>query len=316
MTQQRMNMNGVVDLGAIAAAREAATKAQRGQGAATTNATHGLSIDVTVESFESDVALQSKNVPVILHFWSARSAVTLQLRTDLEKAAVVSDGAWLLCNVDVDTQMQIAQAFQIQSLPAVFALIDGKPLPLPITGADEPDHVANVIEAVLQQAAAMGVTGRVSATGPQVHETQPISDPRFDAAETAIDQGDWESAKAAYQEVLATTPSDTIARIGLLNVELMQRTDGVDFDVAIKNANALGQSPSDEAVQQHLLAADVEFMLNDVSSSFDRLLGLVRLYPGVIRDSAKLRLLDLFQIAGPENPEVRRARIDLSNALF
>ena len=269
-----------------------------------------------MESFESDVALQSKNVPVILHFWSARSAVTLQLRTDLEKAAVVSDGAWLLCNVDVDTQMQIAQAFQIQSLPAVFALIDGKPLPLPITGADEPDHVANVIEAVLQQAAAMGVTGRVSATGPQVHETQPISDPRFDAAETAIDQGDWESAKAAYQEVLATTPSDTIARIGLLNVELMQRTDGVDFDVAIKNANALGQSPSDEAVQQHLLAADVEFMLNDVSSSFDRLLGLVRLYPGVIRDSAKLRLLDLFQIAGPENPEVRRARIDLSNALF
>ena len=309
-------MSGVVDLGALANAREAATKAQQAQSTNSSDGQVSSVIDVTMDNFEISLVAQSQNVPVLVNFFSSRSAASLALGTTLEHIVLASGGTLILGKVDVDAHMQIAQAFQIQSLPAVFALIGGRPMPLPLTGSDTNEHLKNVIEAVFQQAAAMGVTGRVESDEVVPATVEQVSDPRFDAAERAIDNGDWNAAKAAYQQVLADTPADPIAKIGLLNVELMQRTDGIDFEQVIKAAPTLNAESPQDQVNRHLLAADAEFMMNQLDAAFNRLLVLVRDHSGDIRDAARSRLLDLFAIAGPDDAAVKRARVALANALF
>lgn len=309
-------MSGVVDLSALAGAREAAAKAQQSQNSNSTSTQSNLVVEVTLENFENVAVAQSHTVPVLINFYSGRSPASLTLRHTLEQVVNAGDGVLLLANVDVDAHMQIAQAFQIQSLPSVFALIGGRPLPLPFTGTDTNEHLSSVIEAVLQQAASMGVTGRLAVSESAPATVEPVSDPRFDAAESAIDRGDWEAAKSAYQQVLADTPADPIARIGLLNVELMQRTDGIDFESVIAQAPTLSQNSTIEEINRHLLAADAEFIMNEPEIAFKRLLELVRDYPGQIRDAARARLLDLFAIAGPDDPAVKKSRVDLANALF
>jgi putative thioredoxin len=127
-------------------------------------------------------------------------------------------------------------------------------------------------------------------------------------AQNAIDEGNWDEAIAAYQELIEVNPSDSLARIGLLNVELFKRLDGVDFDATLANAP--------RSVEAQLLAADCEFMLNDWSSAFSRLILVVRDSSGADRDLAKVRLLELFEIAGPHDAAVVKARIDLTSALF
>ena len=101
------------------------------------------------------------------------------------------------------------------------------------------------------------------------------------------------------------------AKAGLAQVELLRRTDGVDPATAKKAADA---DASDVASQ--LLVADLEFMAGRVEEAFARLTGTVRVTAGDDREQARNRLLELFEIAGPSDPRVTRARTDLASALF
>jgi len=313
-----MNMNGVVDLAAMAAAREAQERAQAAAAkrAATPDAARvsnlPVVIDVTSESFETDVVLQSKSVPVIIDLWATWCEPCKQLSPVLESLAHEYAGRWVLAKIDVDAQQQIAAAFQVQSIPAVFVAVAGQVAPL-FQGAMPEVQVRQVIEAVLQQAASIGVTGVVTGSSPVAGDveqaTEVVSDPRFDAAEAALEEGDWDAAEAAYKEVLAATPADAIAQIGLLNVQLLKRTDGVDFDQVLS-------SSEDMSVENQLAVSDVEFMCNEYSASFKRLIDLVRVSAGTERDALRTRLLDYFAIVGPDDPAVVQGRLALSNALF
>jgi putative thioredoxin len=136
-----------------------------------------------------------------------------------------------------------------------------------------------------------------------------VSDPRFDTAEAALDAGDWDAAEVAYKEVLAATPADAIAQIGLLNVQLLKRTDGVDFDEVLSRGE-------DKSIENQLAIADVEFICNEYAAAFQRLTELVRVTVGPERDALRTRLLDYFAIVGPHDPAVVQGRVALSNALF
>jgi putative thioredoxin len=138
--------------------------------------------------------------------------------------------------------------------------------------------------------------------------TEPSSDPRFDAAESALELGDWDLAITAYQELLSATPNDAIAKIGLLNVQLLKRMDGVDFATAISTSN--------NAIDSQLIAADAQFLMNDLAGSFSRLIELIRTNTGKDRDIVRDRLVELFEIAGATNPAVISGRTALANALF
>ena len=310
MPQNPMNVPGVFDLGALAAARESQEKAAQVQATKATNPIASkVILDVTTADFEQLVINQSANVPVVIDLWATWCGPCKQLSPVLEQLALEYNGQFVLAKIDVDAEPQISAAFQVQSIPTVFVAIGGQVAPL-FQGAQPYPQVKQVIDAVLAQAKQLGVTGTVGDLDSQNKEApeQIISDPRFDAAESALEQGDWDSAAAAYQQVLAATPNDPIAKIGLLNVALLKRMDGVDLASAIANAGA--------DIESQLIAADAQFMQNDFAGAFSRLIELVKNTSGKEREQVRDRLIELFDIAGPTDPAVVKARTALANALF
>ena len=297
-----MNLRGAIDLGALNQVRkaEAAPRPPAGN--------NPFVKDVTTESFENDVIKQSMTVPVVVDLWAEWCGPCKQLSPVLEKLAADYNGRIILAKIDIEAEQQLAAAFQVQSIPMVLAFVGGQPLGL-FQGAVPEQQAREVIDQVLAAAAQAGVNGvaegAVAAT--EHTDVEVPSDPRFDAAEAALEAGDWDSAIAAYKEVLKATPADTIAKIGLLNVELMKRTDNMDFDAVLAISN-----PDIEAV---LNIADALFILNKYTESFAILIAAIKEVPDS-RDSLRQRLLDLFDIAGPTDPDVIKGRTALANALF
>jgi len=311
MTQSPMNLQGAIDLGAVVAARDAQAKAKQAADERANNPVASrLIVDVTTTTFEQDVLQQSQTVPVVVDLWATWCEPCKQLSPILESLVLEYDGKWILAKVDVDAEQQIAAAFQVQSIPAVFVVIGGQVAPM-FQGAMPESQIRQVIDAVLLEAEKAGINGRVGDS--QVTEADPVSpevpgDPRYDKAESAIEAGDWESAIAAYKEILVESPSDVIARIGLLNVNLMKRSDGRDLASDAKNQA--------QDTESRLNAADAMFMLGDFADSFAVLIDHVRSNSGKDKDAARERLLELFEIAGPADPAVAKGRSALTNALF
>jgi len=310
-----MNLQGAIDLGAVAAAREAQAKAaQAAAQRAADPVASNLIFDVNTSSFEADVITRSMTVPVVVDLWATWCEPCKQLSPILEKLALEYDGRWILAKVDVDAEQQIAAAFQVQSIPAVFVVIGGQVAPM-FQGAMPESQVRQVLEAVLAEAEKAGITGRIGtgqdespAAGEDSAAMQPSSDPRFDAAEAALESGDWDNAAAAYEEILSVSPGDTIAKIGLLNVNLLQRTDGRDLAADIENITLETESV--------LHAADSTFLMGEFADAFELLIEHLRNTAGTERDKTRERVLELFEIAGPTDPAVAKARIALTNALF
>ncbi len=310
-----MNLQGAIDLGAVAAAREAQAKAaQAAAQRASDPVANNVIIDVTTTSFEAAVITQSMTVPVVVDLWATWCEPCKQLSPILEKLALEYDGRWVLAKVDVDAEQQIAAAFQVQSIPTVYVVIGGQVAPM-FQGAMPESQVRQVLEAVLLEAEKAGITGRVEAGQSESPDSiganqvsQIPSDPRFDAAEAALESGDWNAAAAAYKEILSVTPGDAIAKIGLLNVNLLQRSDGRDLAADIENLKLETDSV--------LRAADATFMSGNFADAFELLIEHLRNVAGAERDQVRERVLELFEIAGPTDPAVVKARIALTNALF
>jgi putative thioredoxin len=279
-----MSMHGAVDLGALSAAREAQTKSQQ----ALAGAPEGLIKDVTTASFQADVLEQSMTVPVVIDLWADWCGPCKQLTPILERLAAEYAGRWVLAKVDVDAEQQIAAAFQVQSIPSVFAVIGGQPLPL-FQGALPEAQVRQYLDALLAEAEKHGVTGTLAAAAaqPEPEQDEPAEHPGLDAAFDAIEAGDWPGARAAYRSVLDAEPGNADAAAGLRLVDLYERTAGTEAPAALAAAAA-----------------------------FDRLIGAVGRTAGDDRTAVRDRLVELFDVAGPDEPAVAKARVALANALF
>ncbi|HEU4676224.1 MAG TPA: tetratricopeptide repeat protein [Motilibacteraceae bacterium] len=301
---------GAVDLGALAARREAAARAAA---APSGPAPAGVVIDVTEANFEAEVVNRSMTVPVVIDLWADWCGPCKQLSPVLERLAAADGGRWVLAKVDVDANQRIAAAFQVQSIPAVFAVIKGQPVPL-FQGALPEGQVRQYLDELLRVAEANGVTGTVpvgEAGEVPPAPAEPAHDPRFDEAYDAIERGDWDAAAAAYRSLLDQAPGDADAKAGLAQVELMRRTDGLDPAAALAAADA---APAD--VESALAAADVELLEGRVEDAFARLVACVRAVSGDERDAVRARLLELFEVVGSDDPRVAKARTALANALF
>lgn len=292
------NARGAIDLGALAAQKSNQQKAS----AALASAPPGVVIDVTTATFEAAVIQQSMTVPIVLDLWAEWCGPCKQLSPILERLAAEAGGRWVLAKVDVDAEQQIAAAFQVQSIPSVFAVIKGQPIPL-FQGALPEAQIRQFLDELLRVAAEQGVAGTVGAT--PADEAEPAEapeasvDPRFEAAYTAIEAADWSAAKVAYDAILTETPGDADALAGRALVDVYARTDG-------------RPEPADAPL---LVAADYAVLAGDWERAFELGITAVRESSGEDREAARQRVLEFFQMAG-DDPAVPHARRALASALF
>jgi putative thioredoxin len=301
-------MRGAIDLGALAQARKAQSVATD----AVANAPAGVVVDVSEQDFQQKVIDISKTVPVIVDLWAEWCGPCKQLSPLLEKLAAEYKGRFVLAKIDVDANPRLSQMFQVQSIPAVFAVIGESAGPL-FQGAIPEAELRQVIEEVLRIAAEQGVSGTINAevqeeVAPVVEEEQ--IDPRLEAAFNAIEKGDFVAANNSYKEMLNQNPADQVAQAGLAQVGLLERASKLNPNDVLQKAS----DRKDFASQMDL--ADLELMKGNPGSGFAVLINAIKISSGEDRDKLRARLLELFIVVGDSDPEVIKARRDLASALF
>ncbi len=326
MQPRNMSMSGVVDLAAVKAAQEAKAKAEQARAEAARQGGGGggavspadLVIDADEAGFERDVLQRSAEVPVVIDFWAEWCQPCKQLSPVLERLAVEYNGRFLLAKIDVDANQMLMQQFGVQGIPAVFAVVAGQALPLFQGAAGEAQIRQTLDQLVAVAEQRFGLTGLTvdPDAEPGSAQTAPAApagpyDALLEAAAQALDAGDLGGAVQAYKNVLSDDPANPEAKLGLAQAELLQRVQGVDPQQVRKEA---AEKPAD--VQAQIAAADLDLVGGHVEDAFGRLIETVQRTVGDDRDTVRLRLLELFEVVGAEDPRVAAARRALARALF
>jgi putative thioredoxin len=299
-------MAGAVDLAAVKARSEAAQRAQSApppSAAAPAGAPGSAVVDVTEDTFQSEVLDRSFQVPVVLDLWAEWCQPCKQLSPVLERLAAEGAGSWVLAKVDVDSNPALAQGLRVQGIPAVKAVWQGQ-LVAEFSGAIPEEQAQQFISELLR-----ATTGG-ALPGAGAEEEPYADDPRLDAAEAALERGDLAAAEAAYQSILDTEPDHPEAALALKQVQLFRRAEEAGPN-ALAAADA---APDDVAAQAR--AADFLLGTGDVDGAFERLLAVVTRTAGEDRDLARTHLVGLFEVVGNDDPRVGAARRKLMAALF
>ncbi|MFE2327206.1 tetratricopeptide repeat protein [Streptomyces sp. NPDC059385] len=333
MQPRNMSMSGVVDLAAVKAAGEAKAKAEQARAEAARQAGQGggsgpaagavppsaLVIDVDEAGFERDVLQLSAEVPVVLDFWAEWCEPCKQLSPLLERLTVQANGRLVLAKVDVDANQMLMQQFGIQGIPAVFAVVAGQVLPL-FQGVAPEQQIRETLAQLIQVAEErFGIIGievdpNAEAVATDAAEAEVPAGPYdalLEAAVVALDAGDLGGAVQAYKNVLADDPTNSEAKLGLAQAELLARVQHMNPQ-AVRAAAA--ENPRDPAAQ--IAAADLDLVGGHVEDAFGRLVDTVRVTFGEERDSVRLRLLEMFEVIGADDPRVTAARTALARVLF
>ncbi len=302
-SMQAGSLRGAVDLSGLVRAAQQPAPSPAGGSAAGAAAAGGVVREVDEKSFPAVLEL-SRTVPVIVEFYADGIAPAL--------GPLVAEyaGRLLLATIEGNRNPQLAQAFQIQQVPAVVALIGGRPIPL-FLGMPSEQEVRQVLDQVLEAAAQSGVTGTVPTAAEHDEPAEEPLPPLHQEAYDAIAAGDYAAAAQAYRTAIAQSPRDQLAVAGLAQVSLLQRLEGA---VAADLRRAAADAPDD--VDAQLAVADLDISGGHVDDAFARLL---RVFPGQSAEgkaSIRTRLLDYFEIVGAEDPRTVAARRALTALLY
>ncbi|MGQ4619973.1 tetratricopeptide repeat protein [Nocardia sp. R7R-8] len=256
---------------------------------------------VSEADFETKVLRRSMQVPVVVVLYSQRSPGSVELVRTLERLVAADGGAWDLAAVEAEANMRIAQALRVQGIPTVIAIAAGQPL-ADFEGAQPEPQVRQWLNAVVE-----AVAGKLEGGA----QPQPqVEDPRFAAAEAALEQGDLAGAEAAYQAILDAEPANEEAKGALRQLRFLARAQELP-ESAIADADA---DPSN--VDAAIRAADLELFQQRPEAAFDRLIAVVKRTSGDERTKVRTRLLELFELFDQAEPFVVAARRKLAAALY
>jgi putative thioredoxin len=235
-----------------------------------------VAVDVVDATFETEVMNRSKETPVVIDLWAEWCGPCRTLGPILEKVIDETDGKVVLAKVDVDSNRQIAEAFRVQSIPAVYAVKDGK-----------------VVEGFIGAQGEDFVRAWVDKLQPSEEEAE---------IRRLLDAGDEESLR----QVLELDPPNEEAIVALAELcalagrtdEALQLLDRVPESAATRRVAALARSGDD-------------FAGGSVTDKLDELLDRVK-----DDEAAKQEYLDLLELLGPDDPRTADYRKQLTARLF
>ncbi len=285
-------MTGAVDLSSL--------KQRTSQGSAGGGAP---GVEITEANLEAEVLVRSSEVPVVVLLWSPRSEVCVALADALGALAAADNGTWSLATVNVDAAPRVAAMFGVEAVPTVVALAAGQPI-ASFEGPQPPDAVAP-----LDRLAACRHRRKARPERP-VAKRRARSTRRWPRPGT-----NWTPATSSAPPrpisrswtPTRTTPRPRV-RCGRSPSWSGRRPSAPD---AVAAADA---APDD--IDAAFAAADVQILNQDVAAAFDRLIGLVKRTSGDERTRVRTRLIELFELFDPADPDVIAGRRNLANALY
>lgn len=292
-------MAGAVDLSALKQSPASSGDAAAGGSAGSSTP---IGTEVTEANFEEEVLLRSNQVPVVVLLWSPRSDVCLQLADILSSLAATDGGKWSLASVNVDVAPRVAQIFGVEVVPTVVALAAGQPLSS-FQGIQPPDQLRRWVDSLLSATA-----GKLESAADS-DEPETV-DPALAQARQQLEDGDFAAASVSYQAILDDDPNHAEAKGAVRQLAFLMRATAHGPD-AVAAADA---APDD--IEAAFAAADVQIFNQDVQGAFDRLVALVKRTSGDERTSVRTRLIELFDLFDPADPDVIVARRNLANALY
>jgi len=279
-------------------------------------------IDVGDADFEQAVVARSREVPVVVDFWAPWCAPCRTLGPVLERLAVEHQGAFVLARVNVDEAPAVADAFRVQSIPAVHAFRDGAVVPGFVGAQPEPvirQFLAGILPNAADHAAkeADGLAAAGDAAAAEVRYRDALEhDPRHGRALLGLARlraaaGDGAEASTLLERVLPSSPVAPAAE--RFAAELRMRAGAADGDEsALRQRVAANPEDLDArlALARHLGATGRH------EPALQELLEVIRRDPGHDDAAARKAMLDLFEVIGPREPLAERYRSELAKALF
>lgn len=307
-----VSLAGAVDLEAL----KHQVTAEPGQ-AGGAPAAGGYVIDTTENTFQAMVQT-SATFPILLLLWLPTDDRLFPMAKALGDAVNAMNGQLQLSRIDVASFPAVAQAFGIQGAPALFALINGRPMPL-LQGVPSDQEMQQIVDEVLpkivQVAQQAGVTGTAPYSGdpdaeqtPSLEQTVP---PEHEQAHRLAMEGDYAGAAAAYDKVLEADPNDALAARERAKALLLARS--ADADVREVRA-AAADHPED--VDAQMAVADIDMIGGQIQDAFDRLLDYLAAGHRDQMETVRVRLLEYFAIPDPSDERLKRARRRLATLLY
>lgn len=211
-------------------------------------------IDVTDATFQTDVIDRSTQVPVVVDLWAEWCGPCKTLGPIIEKVIDETNGKVVLAKVDVDANPQISQAFQVQSIPAVYALRDGKVVE-GFVGAQPEAQVKAWVESLIPSAEESEVAQLIAAGDEaslrQAIELEPDNAVAITALAALLAGSDDGQARMEAIDLLAKIPETDETR--LIAAQARAANPDVPADVETKLQSLLGQVKTDEDAKQAFL---------------------------------------------------------------
>ena len=282
-------------------------------------------VDVDARTFEREIIERSASVPVVVDFWASWCGPCKTLTPLLEKRAREGNGRFVLAKVDIDRSPELAQAFRVQAVPTVLAIVQGR-LADGFQGAlgekevdDFLERIApgraprNRADAQVERALAVIAEGKreqgIGLLRELLRETPDHVPARFALAETLIDAGKVQDAKLVLEKIPAEEAESERGKALRTRLDYAQHAG----DLAQLEEDVRAR-PDDQAARIQLGKAYVA--ARDYERGLENLLEVVRRDPSGLGKEAKAAMLEVFGILGLEDPVANEYRFKLSLELF